>query len=121
MASFGSWPLIMVNDRTALTVESLSQFSIAALGYPASRRDRLTPRQAAQNLLEELTVEFKRRDYQEVYFIAHSLGGVITKQLLLDSLQRTPNVFFLCEEVLIYDAPESATFPRIFSSSARRF
>jgi hypothetical protein len=31
------------------------------------------------------------------------------------------NVFFLCEEVLIYDAPESATFPRMFSSSARRF
>jgi hypothetical protein len=29
--------------------------------------------------------------------------------------------FFLREEVLIYDAPESATFPRIFSSSARRF
>src|SRR6516165_1316886 len=31
------------------------------------------------------------------------------------------NVFFLCEEVLIYDASESATFPRMFSSSARRF
>jgi hypothetical protein len=31
------------------------------------------------------------------------------------------NVFFLREEVLIYDAPESATFPRMFSSSARRF
>jgi len=26
----------------------------------------------------------------------------------------------LREEVLIYDAPESATFPRMFSSSARR-
>ena len=31
------------------------------------------------------------------------------------------NVFFLCEEVLIYDAPESATFPRMFFSFARRF
>src|SRR6516164_5201087 len=31
------------------------------------------------------------------------------------------NVFFLREEVLIYDAPESATFPRMFFSSARRF
>ena len=31
------------------------------------------------------------------------------------------NVFFLREEVLIYDAPESATFARMFSSSARRF
>src|SRR5215470_12866222 len=30
------------------------------------------------------------------------------------------NAFFLGEEVLIYDAPESATFPRIFSSSATR-
>ena len=28
------------------------------------------------------------------------------------------NVFFLREEVLIYDAPESATFPRMFFSSA---
>jgi hypothetical protein len=25
------------------------------------------------------------------------------------------------EEILIYDAPASATFPRMFSSSARRF
>jgi hypothetical protein len=31
------------------------------------------------------------------------------------------NVFFLREEVLIYDAPESARFPRMFSSSSRRF
>ena len=31
------------------------------------------------------------------------------------------NIFFLREEVLMYDAPESATFPRMFSSSARRF
>jgi hypothetical protein len=28
------------------------------------------------------------------------------------------NVFFLREEVLIYDAPESVTFPRMFFSSA---
>src|SRR5262249_40791957 len=30
------------------------------------------------------------------------------------------NVFFLREEVLIYDAPESDRFPRMFSSSSRR-
>jgi len=40
------------------------------------------------------------------------------------SLPRKDNRFdqeLLREEVLIYDAPDSATFPRMFSSSARRF
>src|SRR4051812_29985549 len=92
LESFGNWPLVMVNDRAVHNDQSLSQFSVAALGYPASRRDHLTPKQAAQNLLEDLTMELKTHDYQEIYFIAHSLGGVIVKQLLVDAINRNPQL-----------------------------
>jgi pimeloyl-ACP methyl ester carboxylesterase len=107
MASFGSWPLIMVNDRTVLNAQSLSQFSMAALGYPASRHDRLTPRQAAQNLLEELKIEFKRRDYKEVYFVSHSLGGIITKQILVDALGRMPQIAQRTRAIFLVGVPSA--------------
>ena len=107
MASFGSWPLIMVNDRTVLNAQSLSQFSIAALGYPARRHDHLTPQQAAQNLLEELKIEFKRRDYREVYFISHSLGGIVTKQILLDALGQMPQIAQRTRAIFLVGVPSA--------------
>lgn len=107
MDSFGGWPLLMVNDRIVLNGQSLSQFSVAALGYPAKRYDSLTPRQAAQNLLEELAIEFKKRDYKEVYFISHSLGGIVTKQLLLAALRDHPEIAQRTRAVFMIAVPSA--------------
>jgi hypothetical protein len=100
--SFGPWPLTMVNDRFAHNGEALSEFTVMALGYPARRGDRLTPAEAAQNLLGELIHEVRERSYKEIYFIAHSLGGIITKQILVEAsvrhrtlVERTRAVFLI--------------------------
>jgi pimeloyl-ACP methyl ester carboxylesterase len=107
LGSFGAWPLVMVNDRLVINGQSLSQFSIAALGYPSSRHDRLTPPQAARNLLEELAIEFKRNDYEEVFFVGHSLGGLVVKQILIDALNRSPQIAERTRAVISIAAPST--------------
>jgi hypothetical protein len=105
--SFGPWPLTMVNDRFTHNGEALSAFTVAALGYPARRGDRLTPAEAAQYLLDELIREFNERSYKEVYFIAHSLGGIITKQILIDALGRFPTLVERTRAVFLIAVPSA--------------
>jgi hypothetical protein len=97
----------MVNDRRVINGQSLSRFSVAALGYPARRRDRLTPKEAAHNLLEELLVEAEANNYQEIYFIAHSLGGIVVKQMILDALDRSPLFAQRIRAVIFVSVPSS--------------
>src|SRR5262249_30453516 len=85
-------------DRHVISGESLSNFTVAAMAYPANHRDGLTARQAANNLLEELLIELRTHKYDEIYFIAHSLGGWIVKDILVHApeiAERTRAVFMI--------------------------
>jgi pimeloyl-ACP methyl ester carboxylesterase len=105
MSSFGEWPLLIVNDRTTINGQSLSQYSVAAVGYPAARADRLTPRQAALNLLGDVAREVRAGSYKEVFIIAHSLGGIVIKQMLSDALARSPDLVERTRAVFLIATP----------------
>lgn len=90
-SSFGnsngsSWPMLMKDDTIkARNQRPLSDYAIATLSYPASRSDGLRIAQITRGLLDELEDRGIYDDYDEIYFIAHSLGGVIVQDLLTSS------------------------------------
>ncbi len=88
-----SWMELMRTDNTTVRGQpSLSEYSTATLGYPANYSGSLSTHQAAKNLLTELfdTGLLHDKDMR-VYFIAHSLGGLVVKAMMLsgDRKKRT--------------------------------
>ncbi len=84
--SSSSWPELMKSDTEEVRGQpSLSSYSSAYLGFPASRGDRLSIPQIATSLLNELSDNGVFDSNKTLYFITHSLGGLVVKEMLLDA------------------------------------
>lgn len=80
MNRFGvSWPDMVRRD------EAFQDFEVGTVGYD-------TPFLAQTSSLEEVATRLLRqledrgafRSYREIYFITHSMGGLVTKRILVD-------------------------------------
>lgn len=81
-----SWPKLMADDQASLSDGvSLSKFDTAMYGYDTPRTGRLSPEQIADQLLSDLKDHLRSlgSPYNDIFFIAHSMGGLITKRLLV--------------------------------------
>ena len=72
-----SWPELMRDH------EELGAYSTALLSYPSGPADRLSTAQIAQNLLAPLRDKKIFATYDELFFIGHSVGGIVVKQMLV--------------------------------------
>lgn len=74
----------MSNDNEQVRGQpSLSEYSTAWLGYPANRSDALAAPQVATNLLRDMTDAGVFERYSQIFFVSHSLGGIITRQMIV--------------------------------------
>ena len=92
--SFASWPNLIAQDDEKIRAEpALSTYSVATLGYPAGRNDGLSLREVQTRLLPELEDRGIFDDYEQIFFICHSLGGLVIKGLLIDLKMEYPEYF----------------------------
>jgi pimeloyl-ACP methyl ester carboxylesterase len=92
-----SWPQLMIADtRKVLGATSPSQYGYVVLGYPAGTDGKLSPVDVAKRLKDDLesNTDFNlSRDYDEILFVAHSLGGLIAQQIILDWRRDRPDLY----------------------------
>jgi len=80
-----SWPDMMARDRRPMRAgPPLSDYTIAVVGYPAGRADTLSIPQIANRLLDDLYDAGVFADYEQIFFVCHSLGGLVVKELFTD-------------------------------------
>jgi len=79
-----SWPTLITTDKRSMkSGPLLSEYSIKLISYPASRSDPLSIEQIATRLVTDLEDENIFSHFEKIYFITHSLGGLVTKELIL--------------------------------------
>ena len=102
--AFGSWPELIKSDMDKIRGQvPLSQYAIATVGYKTSPDSGLSISDIANNLVLELQYAGIFDNYNEIYFVAHSLGGIAVQEMLLNDhaigtfrlLAKTRAVFFL--------------------------
>lgn len=101
--TFGAWPALIAAERAE--PGHLGRYGVALLGYQSGRRATLTPRQIATNLLSHLENVVARNGYEGVAVVAHSLGGIITQQILLDAINAAPTVSERTRAVFLLGTP----------------
>jgi pimeloyl-ACP methyl ester carboxylesterase len=100
-----SWPRLMASDvQSVRGATSLSHYSTATLGYPANYSGSLSVPEASSILLTELFDSGLLDDPEvQLFFVAHSMGGLVVKDMLLNGeyfkkerlVNRTEAVFLI--------------------------
>src|ERR1051326_1495010 len=79
------WPELITSDK------ELDSFDILALNYDAGVTSRMSVEQIATVVSTTLKDRRIFDDYNEIYFVCHSMGGLVIKRLLIDLWQaRSP-------------------------------
>ena len=74
-----SWPEMMQQDR------AFTDFTIGSMSYDTPLFARTSGiEEIATRLLRKLEDEDVFKKYKEIYFISHSMGGLVTKRILVD-------------------------------------
>jgi len=82
--TFATWPTMMASDKEArLGGRPLSDHAIALLGYPAGAGDTLSIPEVESRLLADLERHGVAQKHKDIIFIAHSLGGLVLKRMLI--------------------------------------
>jgi pimeloyl-ACP methyl ester carboxylesterase len=81
-----SWLDLMKDDRESRQGgAALATYSTATLQFPAGPEGNLSIPQIVAFLRTDMLLAGVHKDYREIYFIAHSLGGLVIKELLLST------------------------------------
>lgn len=82
-----SWADLIASDSRAYPGESpplsLDKFSIYTLDYRALYASEATIQEAAVHIADRLSSEPLFKRYNHVWFVAHSLGGILIKKVLI--------------------------------------
>jgi hypothetical protein len=73
------WPKLVRDDTV-----NFGSMDVAMFDYFSPILTEAPGMEATANMLRELLTEQKSADYDDIVFVPHSLGGVVTRQLLVD-------------------------------------
>jgi hypothetical protein len=108
--SFGSWPYLIHGDEEEVRAgPALSTYAVAILGYPAGSRDRLSLTDIQTNLLIELKNRGIFDDYEQIFFICHSLGGLVIKGILIELNNDSPEYFQKIAAIFLIASPSQGS------------
>jgi pimeloyl-ACP methyl ester carboxylesterase len=82
------WPQLLLQDST------FDDFDIYAVNYPAHLGGSSTIEDIVSSLYSQLKVD-KVTQHQDITFVCHSLGGIVTERLLLDHPEVVTQVSFI--------------------------
>jgi hypothetical protein len=75
-------PELIANDNREMRAgPSLSEYAVGTLGYPASSSDTLSITEVANTLEADLIDSGVFDNYSQIFFICHSLGGLVIKEV----------------------------------------
>lgn len=104
--SFADWPDFIAKDEKEVRGQlALSTYAVATLGYPAKMGDRLSLREVQTRLLKELEDKGIFDDYEQIFFICHSLGGLVIKGLLIDLKMESSEYFQKIAAIFLIATP----------------
>jgi len=80
-SSFGVWPELIAHDSTALADHGkLSDIAIYAVDYTAEFKSMSTLEEVATGVAADLAASSIFRRHRHVWFVAHSMGGLVLKR-----------------------------------------
>jgi hypothetical protein len=119
--SFASWPnLIAEDDEKMRAGPVLSSYSVATLGYPAGMNDCLSITEVKTRLLKELEDRGIFDDYEEIFFICHSLGGLVIKGIFIDLNMEYPQYLQKIAAIFLISTPSQGAPAANFLSLLHR-
>ncbi|WP_441259705.1 esterase/lipase family protein [Bradyrhizobium sp. 521_C7_N1_3] len=81
------WPQLLAEDT------DMDSFDILAINYDAGVTSRMSIEQIATVVRTTLADHRVFDDYNEIYFVCHSMGGLVVKRIMIDLWQaRSPTV-----------------------------
>lgn len=118
-----SWPDLMKSDVESIRRQPpLSTYATAYLGFPAGRSDNLSIPQIATSLLNQLSEKGVFDTKRRLYFIAHSLGGLVVKEMLIDAaISKRHPINKLTTAVFLISSPSSGAEAANFVSKLPTF
>ena len=123
-----SWPDLLANDYRPMPAgPQLSDYAVARVEFETDLDSSLSIDQISQRLRTELA-DAGILKYNHIFFIAHSLGGIILKRVIIDLLLTDRELFDRIAGVFLFAVPSqgvpavrlirslSAVFPTLLSS-----
>ncbi|EDN69302.1 SesB [Beggiatoa sp. PS] len=108
--SFGDWPkLIKEDDKEERGQLALSTYAVATFGYPAGWNDGFSLVDVKNSLLEALEDTRIFDDYKQIFFICHSLGGLVIKSLLIELKDDFPEYFQKIAAIFLIATPSQGS------------
>jgi pimeloyl-ACP methyl ester carboxylesterase len=81
--SFGNWPQLIAQDQTELPDHGkISDFAVYSVDYQADFESHIKLDNAAVGVASDLAASTIFRRHRHVWFVAHSMGGLILKRVL---------------------------------------
>ena len=82
--SFGNWPQIIAMDQMDLPdKDKMSDFAVYAVDYQADFQSRMKLDNVASGVADELAGSQIFKRHRHVWFVAHSMGGLVLKRTLV--------------------------------------
>lgn len=83
--TFGSWPLLVGQDQEQDTLgNTTGDLDVYSVNYDRLFEDEIDVRKVARIVTNLIESSHLVRDYNHLWFVTHSLGGLIVKQMVLD-------------------------------------
>ena len=122
-----SWPELMASDNDHLSGSPpMSEYSTAVVRYDAARDSQLSVEQIANQLKTDLKDGgvFDKK-YKDIFIIAHSMGGLVVKRMIIDMTLMNDSDLKKIRAVLLFSTPSQGApaanvvqqlIPKIFST-----
>lgn len=121
-----NWPMLMSEDKRVVDGQfPLSAHTYIMIGFPAAIADSLSVEEISRRVITDLEDFGAFNRYGNIYIVAHSMGGLVTKSVLVKLKLRQPGSIERVAAVFLISTPSQGApaadflkmLPRIVTGS----